>query len=312
MERAPTPETVDPPAVERLGTAAGVEPAPPPEPCKATEVDPDCPCDLSDPVADGGFFADGEGTVADPPGAAVVTTALDEGVVTATVVTGVVTLTVVVATVVGTLGTAVGTGTVGWGVETVGTDTVGTDTVGTDTVGTVTVGTDTVGTDTVGTDTVGTVTVGTDTDGTDTVGTDTDGTDTVGTDTDGTDTDGTDTDGTDTDGTDTVGTPGPAVARTFATKKPDTAKQASTTAVAFTTFISPSTKPLTCSAIVCTPDHFHKHRFACPGRRSTGKPRSTWAGRIPHRRRERRSSAGGRPAQTTLLLRRRRSFMRSA
>ena len=94
------------------------------------------------------------------------------------------------------------------GVDTVGVDTVGVDTVGVDTVGVDTVGVDTVGVDTVGTDTVGTV-------------------GTVGT----------------VIGTVTVAPTGRAVASRFATKKPETAKQTSTTIVLhFTIFLSPLAK----------------------------------------------------------------------
>jgi CBS domain containing-hemolysin-like protein len=75
--------------------------------------------------------------------------------------------------------------------------------------------------------------------------------DTVGVDTVGVDTVGVDTVGTVvgtvvvTVGTVTVAPSGRAVASTFATKKPDTVKQTSTTIIRhFTTFISPSAKLL--------------------------------------------------------------------
>jgi hypothetical protein len=79
------------------------------------------------------------------------------------------------------------------------------------------------------------------------VGVDTVGVDTVGVDTVGVDTVGVDTVGTvvGTVCTVTVAPSGRAVASTFATKKPDTAKQTSTTIIRhFTTFISPSAKLL--------------------------------------------------------------------
>jgi hypothetical protein len=144
---------------------------------------------------------DRAGTIADPPSATVVTTGLGDGGATETVVTGVAALTVVVETV----GTLVTVGVVTVGVVTVGVVTVGVVTVGVVTVGVVTVGVVTVGVVTVGVVTVGVVTVGVVTVGTvvDTV--------------------------VDSVGTVTVAPSGRLVASTFATKKPDTAKQKTTT-----------------------------------------------------------------------------------
>jgi hypothetical protein len=148
---------------------------------------------------------DRAGTIADPPSAAVVTTGLDDGGATETVVTGVAALTVVV----GTVGTLVTVGVVTVGVVTVGVVTVGVVTVGVVTVGVVTVGVVTVGVVTVGVVTVGVVTVGT----------------VVGT-------------VVDSVGTVTIALSG-LVASTFATKKPDTAKQKTTTIALYVTTFSP-------------------------------------------------------------------------
>ena len=170
------------------------------------------------------------GTVADPPPAVVVTTGLDEGVVTETVATGVVALTVVVGTDGATLGTVVDTaGTV---VDTVGVDTVARRSTPWTRRSTPWTRRSTLWTHRT-VDTGGTV-----------VGT------VVG-----------------TVGTVTVALSGRAVASTFATKKPDTAKQTSTTIVLhFTTFISPSQNCLYAARTAYPSGQFGNQRCFAPDR----------------------------------------------